>query len=146
MKCMSITANINIFFSNRTEWSIDQSVFLCPSRQFLLCSALSSACLQSVGHPADTILAAFTRVCWPQPAFVVCILNAQQRGSLLGQWFPETSHLQLLRSQHALRKEDRHKRSGFIYCMDLNKGFIHFVILLWAELLQPIKCFYGFHS
>lgn len=44
-----------------------------------LCSALSCACSQSVGHPADTILAPFTRVCWPQPAFVVCILNAQQR-------------------------------------------------------------------
>lgn len=48
------------------------------------CSALSSACLQSVGHPADTILAPFTRVCWPQPAFVVCILNAQQRGIPFG--------------------------------------------------------------
>lgn len=48
------------------------------------CFALSSACSQSVGHPADTILAPFTRVCWPQPAFVVCILNAQQRGIPFG--------------------------------------------------------------
>lgn len=30
-------------------------------------------------------------------------------GSLLGPWFPETSHLQLLLSAHAPRKEDRHK-------------------------------------
>lgn len=45
---------------------------------------LSVACSQSVGHPADTILAPFTRVCWPQPAFVVCILNAQQRGIPFG--------------------------------------------------------------
>lgn len=36
--------------------------FLCPSRG-ALSSLLRSGCLQSDGHPADTILAAFTRVC-----------------------------------------------------------------------------------
>lgn len=71
------------YFIFRTPHSNRRSVFF-SSLHLGFCSALSSACLQSVGHPADTILAPFTRVCWPQPAFVVCGLNAQQRGIPFG--------------------------------------------------------------
>lgn len=68
-----------IHYSRRWLWWVSTS-----SLHVGFCSGLSPACLQSVGHPADTILAPFTRVCWPQPVFVVCILNAQQRGIPFG--------------------------------------------------------------
>ena len=71
------------YFIFCTPHSNGRSVFFSSSH-ISFCSALSPACLQSVGHPADTILAPFTRVCWPQPAFVVCGLNAQQRGIPFG--------------------------------------------------------------
>lgn len=62
--------------------SLFRETFYTISTNF--CSALSTRCLQSSQHPADTILAFFTRVCLPQPRFVVCILNAQQRGIPFG--------------------------------------------------------------
>lgn len=76
-----------LFFCNSHFWKKVTRKWLesvLPPSNVSFCSALSSTCLQSVGHPADTILAPFTRVCWPQPAFVVCILNAQQRGIPFG--------------------------------------------------------------
>lgn len=62
--------------------------------------------------------------------------------SLLGPWFPESSHLQLLPSLCALRKEDRHQRTDSNTHLDLNKELIRFVVLLWAESLEPIKTFF----
>lgn len=62
----------------------ETSIRPSPITLLQVSAALSSLCLQSGRHPADTILALFTRVCSPQPAFVVCILNAQQRGIPFG--------------------------------------------------------------
>lgn len=62
--------------------------------------------------------------------------------SLLGPWFPESSHLQLLSSLCAPRKEDRHQPTDSNANMDLNQEFIRFVVLLWAEPLEPIKSFF----
>lgn len=59
--CLSLKADINIIVKSTllTEKRVAQRC--SPLLRFLLCSLL--CLLQSVGHPADTILAPFTRVC-----------------------------------------------------------------------------------
>lgn len=105
----------------------------CSSVLFMQVSALSITCLPSVGASCWHYFSPFHKGVLTT-AFVVCILNAQQRGSPFGRvvFWNKPSATALL-SVHSLRKEDRHKQSRFIYCMALHKEFILFLVLTLAH-------------
>ncbi len=149
-KCLSIRENINILFfwldiGNKGLLSCAKSA-CAPLLFTCFCSALSSACLQSVGHPADTILAPFTRVCWPQPAFVVCILNAQQRGIPFGpvvSW-KKPSATALFFTWPEERLQAQIKRRHTLY--GPQQRMHSFRCSAAGRITLTHKCFYGFHS
>ena len=64
-----------------------------------------------------------------------------REGSLLGPCFSEKSHLQLLGFLHALRKEDRHKWSGFIYWTSTKNSFLMSFCCGQTYLLTTRKTF-----
>lgn len=126
-----VVFQIILYYYNRSSSNCgEKALLLCPSHAgFCSLHHLLAICWASCWHYFSPFYKGVLTT-----AFVVCILNAQQRGSPFGRvvFWNKPSATALL-SVHSPRKGDRHKQSRFIYCMALHKEFILFLVLTLAH-------------